>query len=386
MIKKVFFSSLLILTFHLNAQVGIGTNTPDNSAMLEVNSTNRGFLTPRMTQVQRNSITSPQTGLLIYQTDVLKGFYLYGGSSWIRLAQESFGDVKSGIQSADHEGWVLLDGRPFSSLSASQQSVAGSLGLSGNIPNATNAFLVQDAQVLGSVNGDNTVTLNQANLPNVNFTGSAASAGNHDHTTDPAVTNTSDAGSHAHTTDPAAINSSSNGDHNHTVDPSAVNSTDAGSHNHTVDPASANTTFAGSHAHTINRNLVDPFYGWGVSGGGGAGWSTAGSTTTSDAPDHQHAVDIPSTTSSTSANHAHSVDIPSTASSTSGNHLHSVDIPSTTSSTSAAHAHTVDIPSTTSSSNGTHTHTVSVSSGGSGVAINKKPKSLTVNMFIYLGL
>jgi hypothetical protein len=383
--KRVFFSSLLILTFHLNAQVGIGTNTPDNSAMLEVNSTNRGFLTPRMTLVQRNAITTPQSGLLIYQTDGLKGFYLYGGSSWIRLAQESFGDVKSGIQTTDHEGWVLLDGRAFSALSASQQTVAVSLGLSGNIPNASNAFLVQDAQVLGSVNGDNTVTLSQANLPNVNFTGTAASAGNHDHTTDPAVTNTSDAGSHAHTTDPTALNSSSTGDHNHTVDPSGVNSFDAGSHNHTVDPGSVNTSSGGSHSHTINRGFVENLFSWGI-GGGAAGFTINGSTTTSDAPDHQHAVDIPSTTSSTSANHAHWVDIPSTASSTTGNHLHSVDIPSTTSSTSAAHAHTVDIPSTTSSSNGTHTHTVSVSSGGTGVAINKKPKSLTVNMFIYLGL
>jgi hypothetical protein len=384
--KIVFISSLLILNFYLNAQVGIGTNTPDNSALLEMQSTDKGVLFPRLTSIQRVAINAPLSGLYVFDTDT-KSLWYFNGSLWINtVAEASFGDIKSGIQMSDHSGWVLLDGRAFSALSTSQQTVAGFLGLSGNIPNASNAFLVQDSQVLGSVNGDNTVTLNQANLPNVTFTGTAASAGNHDHTTDPAALNTSNAGSHDHTVDPVAVNTNPTGSHDHTVDPSGVNSFDAGSHNHTVDPSSVNTTWGGSHSHTINKALTDVNAFWNINPFGNAGFTTAGSTTTSTAPDHQHAVDIPATTSSNSANHAHWVDIPSTASSTNGNHLHSVDIPSTTSSTTAAHAHSVDIPSTTSSSNGTHTHTVSVSSGGTGVAINKKPKSLTVNMFIYLGL
>jgi hypothetical protein len=384
--KNLFLAPFMFICFTVSAQVGIGTNTPDNSAVLEMQSTNKGVLFPRLTSSQRIAINAPSSGLYVFDSDT-KSLWYFNGLLWINTVTEAaYGDIKSGIQVSDHSGWVLLDGRSFSTLSASQQTVAATLGLTGNIPNATNAFLVQDSQVLGSVNGDNTVTINQANLPNVTFTGTAASAGSHDHTTDPAITNTSDAGSHAHTTDPAAVNSTSAGDHNHTVDPSAVNSSDAGSHNHIVDPTSVGTTWDGNHSHTINRAFGDPYYGWGVGGGGSAGWTLPGSTTTSTAPDHQHIVDIPATTSSNSANHAHSVDIPSTTSSTNGNHLHSVDIPSTTSSTTAAHAHTVDIPSTTSSSNGAHTHTVTVSSGGSGVAINKKPKSLTVNMFIYLGL
>ena len=58
----------LLMLFKVNAQVGIGTNTPNASAALEINSTARGILLSRMTSVQRNLITSPANGLLIFNT------------------------------------------------------------------------------------------------------------------------------------------------------------------------------------------------------------------------------------------------------------------------------------------------------------------------------
>jgi|GEM_PF-2145813 len=66
------------------AQVGINTDgsQPDNSAMLDVKSTDKGILIPRMTQSQRNAIASPATGLMIYQTDGTPGFYFYDGTAW----------------------------------------------------------------------------------------------------------------------------------------------------------------------------------------------------------------------------------------------------------------------------------------------------------------
>ena len=67
------------------AQVGIGTNTPASSAQLDVTSTERGFLPPRMTTAQRNLIASPATGLLIFQTDNTAGYYFYDGSAWVGL-------------------------------------------------------------------------------------------------------------------------------------------------------------------------------------------------------------------------------------------------------------------------------------------------------------
>lgn len=79
----------LVLVFSTSVtvfgQVGIGTVTPDVSAMLDVVSTDKGVLIPRMTQADRNGITVgvAQTGLLIYQTNATPGFYYYNGTSWV---------------------------------------------------------------------------------------------------------------------------------------------------------------------------------------------------------------------------------------------------------------------------------------------------------------
>ena len=84
--KSILFVALL-LTGVSNAQnVGINTNgaTPDPSAILDVSSSSKGLLTPRMTQSERNAISSPATGLLIYQTDNTPGFYYYDGTSWVQ--------------------------------------------------------------------------------------------------------------------------------------------------------------------------------------------------------------------------------------------------------------------------------------------------------------
>ena len=79
-------AATLISVVAVNAQnVGINTTTPHPSSELDVTSTNKGFLAPRMTQGQRNSIASPATGLLIYQTDVTPGFYTYNGTAWTSM-------------------------------------------------------------------------------------------------------------------------------------------------------------------------------------------------------------------------------------------------------------------------------------------------------------
>ncbi len=79
------FIALLLLTGNaLFAQVGIGAdnNQPDNSAMLDVKSTSRGFLPPRMTTVQRDQIISPATGLTIYNITRFCN-ETYNGSVWV---------------------------------------------------------------------------------------------------------------------------------------------------------------------------------------------------------------------------------------------------------------------------------------------------------------
>ena len=85
--KKLFI--LLFLTASLSgwSQVAINSDgsDPDNSAMLDVNSTSKGILVPRMTSAQRTAIAGPATGLLVYQTDNPNGFYFYNGTSWVPL-------------------------------------------------------------------------------------------------------------------------------------------------------------------------------------------------------------------------------------------------------------------------------------------------------------
>ena len=92
---------LLVLLFPTMffAQVGIGTTTPDASAKLEVNATDKGFLPPRVTLTGTADITtiaSPATGLFVYNTatagtapsNVSPGFYYYDGSKWQRIINQ----------------------------------------------------------------------------------------------------------------------------------------------------------------------------------------------------------------------------------------------------------------------------------------------------------
>lgn len=95
MLKAVTFTCLLLLSLNtLTAQIGINNDNsaPDNSAMLDVKSTTKGFLTPRMTMTERDAISNPATSLLIYQTDETTGFYYNSGTPaapvWTRIGND----------------------------------------------------------------------------------------------------------------------------------------------------------------------------------------------------------------------------------------------------------------------------------------------------------
>lgn len=318
------FALIILNTF---AQVGIGTNTPDNSAMLQVQSTEKGFLLPQMSSAQRASIAAPASGLQVYDSNTNSIWY-FNGTFWVNTqAMASVGDVKSGIQPNDHSGWVLLDGSAINTLSPNQQAAATALGLSGTIPNAGNSYLSQNGQPLASVGGANTSTISQANLPNVNFTGTAASAGAHNH--GGAAGN---AGSHNH-----SGTTSNNGTHSH----------------------SGSTSTNGWHSHGSNAN------------GNGTGLAYKDCYGTPSGIDISCneinnfvtlALDIYG-----SGYHNHTLNI-----NNSGDHNHSF-----TTNTVSDHNHSI-------SNDGAHSHSVTVASGGSGTPLNIAPRTLSVNMFIYL--
>jgi len=73
-----------------SGNVGIGTTAPDTDALLEMSSTAKGLLIPRMTTAQRNAITTPPTGLLTFGTTD-SSFYYYDGSSWVPFLGNSSG-------------------------------------------------------------------------------------------------------------------------------------------------------------------------------------------------------------------------------------------------------------------------------------------------------
>lgn len=89
---KFLFILIAFVASHSIAQnIGIGTVTPDASAALEIKDSAKGFLPPRMTYAQRNAISNPAVGLMIYCTDCgNKGEWQgYNGSGWMSLTNTS---------------------------------------------------------------------------------------------------------------------------------------------------------------------------------------------------------------------------------------------------------------------------------------------------------
>ncbi len=116
------FCLLVIFSISINAQtntfpssgtVGIGTVTPDASAKLEIKSTTKGLLIPRMTVTQRNAISRPSTSLLIYQTNSTPGFYYYNGTAWKAISSKAGWSLtgNSGTTSSDFLG--TTDAKPL---------------------------------------------------------------------------------------------------------------------------------------------------------------------------------------------------------------------------------------------------------------------------------
>ena len=95
-------------TYNTTGNVGIGTSSPAASAILDLSSTTQGILVPRMTAAQKAAISSPTTGLLIFQSDAPSDFYYFNGSSWISLREPNWTSAGT-IQSV---GWNATTTNP----------------------------------------------------------------------------------------------------------------------------------------------------------------------------------------------------------------------------------------------------------------------------------
>ncbi len=107
--KYIFFIIVILHSLQNFAQTGIGTTTPNASAKLDVNATDRGFLPPRVALTATN-VFSPivgtsnlAAGLLVYNTatttnvpnNVLPGYYYWNGSTWVQISNGLIIDSKT---------------------------------------------------------------------------------------------------------------------------------------------------------------------------------------------------------------------------------------------------------------------------------------------------
>ena len=112
---KYFLISVFFLRYLANGQVGIGTDTPNASAKLDVYATNKGFLPPRISLTSATdaiTISSPATGLLVYcegDAGLAAGYYFWNGSSWEKLSLSSEIDTKANLSGATFTGALNSD-------------------------------------------------------------------------------------------------------------------------------------------------------------------------------------------------------------------------------------------------------------------------------------
>lgn len=122
---------LLLVSLYSNAQIGINTNPPHESAILDMSNTKHGLLAPRVALISSNDTTTidaPQQGLLIYNTatsnDIVPGYYFWSLNRWEPLSgldttvtknvstsinASSLGYNPSGSASASPESFIIND-------------------------------------------------------------------------------------------------------------------------------------------------------------------------------------------------------------------------------------------------------------------------------------
>jgi hypothetical protein len=120
----------------IEGTLGLGTSSPDTNAIIDMHSTSKGILLPRMNTVNRTAIVNPATGLLIFNTDSNE-FNFYNGSSWTNLGL-------TGPTGAGYKGTTSSDLITISTGSKSITTQSGMAYLNNDrvrISNSSTAFM-----------------------------------------------------------------------------------------------------------------------------------------------------------------------------------------------------------------------------------------------------
>ncbi len=235
--KAIFFFFLVAgscLAAHAQNNVGIGTAAPHNSALLDLSSTGKGLLIPRMSSAQRTGIAAPAKGLLVFDND-LNQFYFFNGSSWTALAGDAAGPFVQSANAVHNSGnpttLPLVYGRD--SIPGNNEYVSGRFLFFDPVKGALRAGTVDDVDKNWSpaLTGENSTALGNNNTASGSY---STALGNH---------NTS-----------AGVSSLAAGDYNKTY---GVNSVALGASNEAV----ANYSFA---AGALNRTAGEVSATFGV--------------------------------------------------------------------------------------------------------------------------
>jgi microcystin-dependent protein len=122
---------------------------------LDIKSTTKGLLIPRMTQAQRTLITNAATGLMVFQTDQTTGVYYWAGSAWLHLAENNtastipVGTIVAFAGTTVPTGWLLCDGAIFSTFNPLYTNLYAAIGnawggtanISFNVPDLRGRFM-----------------------------------------------------------------------------------------------------------------------------------------------------------------------------------------------------------------------------------------------------
>jgi hypothetical protein len=126
--------------FTVSGSIGVGQGTPSPSAALDVASSTKGFLPPRMNTASRNAIASPVAGLLIYNTDTNLYNY-YTGSAWLVLAtaMNVVSNEFTNVYSTTSTVWVDV---PGFSITITPSSVSSKVLVTSNVVAGMNGAVV----------------------------------------------------------------------------------------------------------------------------------------------------------------------------------------------------------------------------------------------------
>ncbi|XMO85252.1 hypothetical protein AAFN75_10680 [Algibacter sp. AS12] len=85
---RIFTILFLLSNFYSFAQVGIGTASPDDSAALQIDSSNGALIPPRMTSTQMDNIPTPLNGSMVFNT-TRNSYYVFKNSTWSSLTNSA---------------------------------------------------------------------------------------------------------------------------------------------------------------------------------------------------------------------------------------------------------------------------------------------------------